>query len=221
MTGLVRWNGAAVLLAWACPACQSADAPPGALEPVSCDALPAAPSSMVEAAEASEIPMTDNDLSSGQSQVLLHWSDEAGERWLLTEPIADADIAYLPEGREGEWWPVWGVGAHLPCDPESGVMMWFALEDGTYDPLSPGDYPLSVISFDVPEREQGDGTTSYGEGFVTITEAGDGQASGYLAGRGGGSLISYFTQEDIGVEYEVYGLGFQDIPAEWVLGDEQ
>ena len=100
-------------------------------------------------------------------------------------------------------------------------MMWFALEDGTYDPLSPGDYPLSVISFDVPEREQGDGTHTDLEGLVTITEAGDGQASGYLAGRGGGSLISYFTHEDIGVEYEVRGLAFQDIPAQWVLGDEQ
>ncbi|MBN1335443.1 MAG: hypothetical protein JXB39_05735 [Deltaproteobacteria bacterium] len=131
--------------------------------------------------------MTDDNLSSGQSQILLYWSDEAGERWLLSEPAMDADIGYVPEGFTGEWWPVWGVRVRLPCDPESFVMAWFALEDGTYDPLSPGDYPLFVISFDVPEREQGDGTQTDPEGSVTITEAGDGQASGYLAGRGGGA----------------------------------
>ncbi len=165
--------------------------------------------------------MTDDDLSSGQSQVLLHWSDEAGERWLLTEPTMDAVIVYEPGGFTGEWWPVWGVWARLPCDPESSVFVWFALEDGTYDPLSPGDYPLSRVSFDVREREQGDGTATDPEGFVTITEADDGRASGYLAGRGGGSLISYFTQEEIGVAYVVHGLAFQDIPAEWVLGDER
>jgi hypothetical protein len=98
--------------------------------------------------------------------------------------------------------------------------LWFERRDGTFDALTVGTYPVGAVGFDVPEREQGVGGEAPPVGEVTITAAGDGRASGFLTGRGGGFVKSYLTQEDLGVSFELRGLAFRDVPAAWVFGDE-
>jgi len=158
--------------------------------------------------------LLDAKLATGAGQVLLGWSDDGGDQeWFLTTPREGAPILFA-YGIDDL--PVWHLRIKVPCLPESAVNVQWT-RDGEKAPLTPGSYPLVSVAFDVPEREQGVNIDSMEvSADMAITSAADGLVSGYMQGRGGGMLKSHFTQEDLGVRYEVAAMKFEQISSDFV-----
>lgn len=113
--------------------------------------------------------------------------------------------------------PFLGSRLPLPCMPEAAVTPQFTtslrppIGGGPVDVVvEPGTYPIRHVGFDVPEREQGAPDTWF-EGDITVTDVTDCHISGYLTGRGGGTLMSYLTQESYDFDYVVEGASFRDL----------
>jgi hypothetical protein len=179
--------------------------------PVDCTYLCPAPEKLVDEATQSDAVRMRPDLPVGTAQVLLGWSDGHGERWFFPPPTNDASIHF-----GGDELPVWDIRIEIPCLPESTVSVQVT-RDAEPEPLTPGTYPIVAVGFEAPLAEQGVDLASMGlSGDVVITRIEDGVVSGYMQGRGGGTLQSYVTQEDLGLRYEVAALRFEQIAGEFV-----
>ena len=188
--------------------------PTAALTPVDCTKLCSAPEELVGEATRSDAVRLRRDQPVGAAQVLLGWDDGSGaERWLLPAPTKETSMIF---GEGIDELPVWNIRIEIPCLPKSAVNVQWT-RDGEKAPLTPGTYPLVSVGFDVPDREQGvaeDSMKSSGDVVITSTE--DGLVSGYLQGRGGGTIEAYSTEEDLGVRYEVAAMRFEQIEGDFV-----
>jgi hypothetical protein len=184
------------------------------LTPVDCTHLPFAPEELVDATTESDSVRLDADLDVGTGQLLLGWSDGSGaHEWFLPIPTRESRIVF---GQGVDDLLVWDIRIKLPCLPESAVNVQLTRE-GEAAPLTPGTYPLVSVSVDVPEREQGvDLDSMEVSGEVVITSAADDLVSGYMQGRGAGMLKSHFTQEHLGVRYEIAAMQFEQIDGDFV-----
>jgi hypothetical protein len=195
--------------------CSGSDGlPADVLTPVDCTNLPPAPEELVQHATSAEAVLLDADLATGTGQILLGWSEDgAEEQWFLTAPREGSPILFA-QGIDDL--PVWHLRIKIPCLPESATNVQWT-RDGAKSPLTPGAYPLVSVSFDVPEREQtADQESQELSGDIVITKTADGRVSGYLQGWGGGAIYSNFTQEDLGVRYEVAAMKFEQISSDFV-----
>ena len=188
--------------------------PAGALTPVDCSILCAAPDKLVDEATRSDAVRLRPDLPVGTAQVLLGWDDGSGaERWVLPAPTREASIVF---GDGVDDLLVWDIRIEIPCLPKSATNLQWT-RAGEKAPLTPGTYPLVSVGFDVPDWEQGvDEDSMELSGDVVITSIEDGLVSGYMQGRGGGAIKSYSTEEDLGVRYEVAALRFEQIAGDFV-----
>jgi hypothetical protein len=184
--------------------------PPGVLIPVDCGALAPASPGLVEGIEDGTLVLTDEHVVPGTAQVVFTINGADGLHWYA--PPARSDTKITLRTALGEPEPFWSTWVKLDCTPEAALFVNFWREDRSAL-LEPGDFPIKAVSFDVPDREQsGDSETFYFDGVVTITAVGDGTMSGYLQGRGGGTLRSNFTAERLELDYSVEALAFRDLP---------
>ncbi|RME26946.1 MAG: hypothetical protein D6798_05640 [Deltaproteobacteria bacterium] len=158
--------------------------------------------------------LTDAALQSGQSQVAITIHDAHGEHTFLTEAMDGGWSSLHPPDDDG---PFWSSRLPLPCSPEAAVQPQFTtslrvpLGGGAAEVVfEPGVYPIRNIGIDVPAREQG-ATDTWFDGDITVTDETDCHISGYLTGRGGGTLMSYLTQESYDFEFIVEGASFRDL----------
>lgn len=190
--------------------------PAEVVAPVDCSQLCSAPEELVEEATQSDSVRLRRDQPVGTGQVLLGWEDGSGtERWLLPAPTTDASVLF---GHGVDDLLVWNIRIEIPCLPEAAANVQLTRE-GEKSPLTPGTYPMVSIAFDVPEREQSvDLDSMEVAGDIVITSAEGDLVSGYMQGRGGGSLESHVTQEDLGVRYEIAAMQFEQISGDFVTG---
>jgi len=202
----------AILLV-ACSSSGDSQLPDGVLTPVDCTNLCPAPKKLMDAATRSDAVRLDGDLSAGTGQVLLGWNDGSGaEQWILPAPTEETSITF---GAGIDNLPVWNIRIRIPCLPESAANVQLTRE-GEKAPLTPGTYPLVSVSFDVPDREQSaDEESQELSGDVVITSTADGRVSGYMRGWGRGALYSNFTQEDLGVRYEIAAMQLEQISGDF------
>lgn len=184
--------------------------PPGAMDPVDCSELPPASPELIRELEAGEIPFMDESLVQGTAQIVITVNNADGLQWYAPPGRSEPGIRLrTATGGTEHFWSVW---VNLDCGPPAAVFINFWREDRSAF-LEPGDYPLKAVSFDVPDKEQtGDQGAFFVDGFVTITAVGEGSASGYMQGRGGGTLKSNYTQEPLALDYSVEALAFRDFP---------
>lgn len=173
---------------------------------VDCTGLP--PLSPERAGDPSLSETLLSDLANGTARVGLRWDDGSGDQLFLTTETT----AFIVREEQPA---TWSIGVDLACSPDSRTQIHFASSDPTVDSLAAGDFTISAFGFDVPELEQGDDPEDKDfEGTITVTAFAGGQASGFMTGRGRAGLISFVTQESLGIEVEILALAFSDITLE-------
>jgi len=173
----------------------------------------------VEDLQRSDVVFLDTELGSGEGQVAFKWADSNREQWLLSTQTNDIQLVFQEDGPDGR--PTWATWIKVPCSPEAALFVHFAWEDGRLSPLIPGAYPIVLVSFDVPDREQStDNSSLQVDGDVIITEVSEGHVSGHLQGWGSGALKSNLTQEALGVKYTVGAQVFKEVPGQFVGEDK-
>ena len=188
--------------------------PAAVLTPVDCTNLCPAPEKLVAEAKQSDSVRLRGDLAAGTGQVLLGWDDgSTAQQWFLPAPTTEASMS-LGEGIDDLL--VWNIRIAIPCFPESAVNVQLT-RVSEKAPLTPGTYPLSSASFEVPERDQSTDTDSMKvSGEVVITSTADDRVSGYMQGWASGRLESNITYEDLGPHFEVAAMQFEQMPGDFV-----
>ena len=171
---------------------------------VDCTVLPSLTSAQADDPTLSETLLA--ELAPGTARVSLSWDDENGNSALLTRETT----AEVLLGIDGD---AWSVQADLACDPAAATALHF---ERTADAVVPGEFPLTNFGFDVPSLEQGESGSVVNEvdGTMTVTEASERTASGFLTGSARTTLRSYITEKYLDIEVVVTGLAFRELNIE-------
>lgn len=173
---------------------------------VDCTDLPLLPSEFVDAPSVSETLL--EDMGGGTARLVLRWEDTDSEDWFLTAETTGFVTWWETEQR-------WAVQVDLPCIPDAATAVHFASGDVTGDALEAGDYKITAFGFDVPWLEQGDDfVNNEVDGTLTVTGSSSGSASGFMSGRGQADLMSFVTQQSLGIQVEVTALAFRELSLE-------
>jgi hypothetical protein len=170
---------------------------------VDCAGLPRMPAEVAASASPSELLL--DDLGVGTARVGLQWKDGDGNGAFLTKETT----AVVVRGRDDA---SWAIGVDLSCTPDARTTVHFPASGSE---VVPGEFAITAFGFDVPRLEQGeDDADNEVEGTVTVTSSSGGRVSGLMSGYARTPLVSFITQEYLGIEVEVMALAFHELPVE-------
>ena len=187
--------------------------PEGELEPADCSTLDSVSTEVIQQIEQGDTVLTDQDAQPGTAQIILTVDTGDGPVWYSHLDDVEPWIMSFTENVGGT---IYSTRIVLPCLPEAAAFVTFRRSMFERPgPFGKGVYPVFDVGFDVAEREQGTDLPSWADAEVELTDVRPNSSgykvSGYMRGHGGGSLISFYTQEPIGFVYTVEALGFRDI----------
>ena len=211
--GAVRGGVSSLLLLPLAAGCTRDWLPEDFFDPADCSTLGPVSDQVIEQIEEGQTVLTDQDARPGTARIILTVDTGDGPVWYShlddVEPWIISYYQYV-----GGY--SYSTRVVLPCLPEAATFV--AFRRSMFErpgPLDEGVYPVHHFGFDVSEREQGSEGRTWADAEMELTDVRPNSSgykvSGFLRGRGGGSLKSFVSQEPVGFVYTVEALGFRDI----------